>query len=183
MKKKNAFTLIELLVWMSIIVIIALWTTKINFNYSTNNQKLEIFTNSISSEIERVRNNSLIWKWVWVELNLPNKRKIDFSISWSWVMITSYSTWTVLGADKWQKDNSLYIKDWYSIDTINCPSPLFPSIPITLTATESWTIVFEGWDINLANDCLSALEITINSSYANNSNIIEFNTINWLIKR
>jgi len=60
-KIKKAFTLIELLVWISVMSIIILWVTSIDYNRLSQDQKLDIFTNDVKSNFERIRNNSLAW--------------------------------------------------------------------------------------------------------------------------
>jgi len=171
MKKNKAFTLIEILVWMAILTILIMWATRVNFNYSTNNQKLEIFNNKIASEIETARNNSLIWKWVGSELIIPDWWKIDFSTNWSWVVITSYLSWT------WIENNKVSIDEWYSISNINCSSDLI--------ATETWTIFFDSWEYSLWTDCpTNYTKINIETSFRmSKPKNIEFNSISWLIKK
>ena len=59
-KNNNAFTIIELLVAIVIVIIITLSGSNIAFRAISDKQNLEISTNKIISEIERIRNNSLI---------------------------------------------------------------------------------------------------------------------------
>jgi len=49
------------MVAIAIIGIIALWATSFNFNKVSNGEKLKIFNNNIVSNIETIRNNSLMW--------------------------------------------------------------------------------------------------------------------------
>lgn len=173
----NAFTLIELLVWISIIGIILLGTSNINFNSSTNRQKLEIFNNHISAEIERVRNNALIWKWVWVSLTVPEEWKIDFSTNNSWTIITSYLSWT------WIQDKNFNFTEWRTLSNIKCIELNWASEYI-LPSTETWTIIFEWWSYNLGPDCWtynSKLEIETSYKWLNKT--VNFDTVNWLIKK
>jgi prepilin-type N-terminal cleavage/methylation domain-containing protein len=65
MKKNNyklttAFTLIELMITIAIIAIIILSLNNIDFNKMSSNQRLDMFTNSIITNIENIRNNALL---------------------------------------------------------------------------------------------------------------------------
>ena len=70
-KNNNAFTIVELLVAIVVVIIITLSWSNIAFRAISDKQNLEISTNKIISEIERVRNNSLIWKGIWTNLEVP----------------------------------------------------------------------------------------------------------------
>ena len=74
---QQGFTLIELLVWIVIVIIIILWITKVDFNKIWDKQRLDKKVIQIISQIETIRNNSLLWKWIWVNLDVPEKYKID----------------------------------------------------------------------------------------------------------
>lgn len=183
MKKNEAFTLIEILVWIAIIALILIWSTQLNFNYSNNKQKLEIFTNSVISEIERVRNNSLVWKWIDSDLTLPEKWKIDF-VSWEWwdkwSITTSYtlSTEEIPLDSDWELENEFNIDNNFSIKNIYCTSDL--------DNNEVAAIIFEWWNYILEGECLTDKSLVITTSYQDTekySNEIKFSAISGLVKK
>ena len=116
MKKNNhnAFTLIELMVVIGIIAILILGSNFLNFNKVSNKQKLDTKTIRIVSQIEEIRNNSLLWKWIWTELIVPKKYRIDFSTSWSWVISTKYYSWSYMDYNLFDKKVS-FIRDFLKI--------------------------------------------------------------------
>lgn len=75
-KKHLAFTLVEILVVITMIGILAIWLSRINFNRLSDVQKIAIETTKITSIIEEVRNNALIWRWVWVNLITPDNWRV-----------------------------------------------------------------------------------------------------------
>ena len=175
-KKNKAFTLIELLVAITLVTIIILWANNISFKNISDKQKLEIFNNKIISEIERVRNNSLIWKWIWANLLVPPEWKIEFSKSWSWKIITSYS-WAT------RVINNSISNDWFEIRKISCMPVNW--IEYILNNTQTWTIIFKWWKYKLwwactENNHSSIIIKTFNKWFDYD---IEFDTISWIIKR
>jgi len=89
----TAFTLIELLVVISIITILALWISQISFTTMWDKQKLDTTVARIVSNIETVRWNALMWKWIWDQLTVPESYQIDFSTTWSGNITTQYLSW------------------------------------------------------------------------------------------
>lgn len=176
---KKAFTLIEVLVWVSIILIIVLMIWNINFIYISDKQKIEWFNNKIISEIERIRSDSLVWKWIWVNLNVAHSWKIDFATTWNWIMNTSYKlteTWT------WNLEKSLPMET-FSISLVSCISVSWTET--ILSNTQIWSIIFEWGKYKLWWNCTENNHSTIRveSSYRWNNYRVEFDTISWIIKR
>lgn len=176
---KKAFTLIELLVAMAIISIMVVWVTNIDFKWISNKDRLEIFVIKIISEIETVRNNSLIWKWIWTNLTVPEKWKIEISKKWSWSLLTTSYSWTTALAQY-----NFPFQEFYSIDSISCwkINEVNNSLSNTLNSTQSWTIVFEQWNITLSDKCDKNQKIEITVKYKEFEKKIYFNSVNWLIK-
>ena len=179
----TAFTLIELLVWIWIITLIIIWTSSIDYNRLNSKQKLEIFTNNIKSDFETIRNNSLTWRWIiiWSDLKIPEKWKIEYSENNSWTIIASIYDWI-----NWEKYNEIKFENWYEIWNIQCWLLNGTSLD---DLDDSWTWVIEfnwsnlnlslEWDFNCdPNDKILHLIIKNNI----NSEILEINTINWLIE-
>lgn len=176
-KNKYWFTLTEVLIAITIISIMILWVTSIDYNRLSNKQKNEIFVNNIKTNFETIRNYSLSWKWVWVDLIIPNKWQINFSNTSSWKIETKYySGWSLYTY------NNLDFIDWREISYIECLS-LDKNVDNVIS---SWTWIIEiKWDkLILAWDCTNStskiLQIWIN--FRGNEEILEFNTLNWLVE-
>jgi len=177
-KKNKAFTIVELLVAIAIITIISLWANSISFKSVSDKQWLEIFNNKIISEIERVRNNSLIWKGIWANLDVPKTWRIDFSTSWSWILNTNYRLTDI---SPWILDSSLPM-DKFSINWVTCINVAWTLFP--LTTTETWSIIFEWWKYKLWWNCIdsqSSIKISTLNRWFNYE--IEFDVVSWIIKR
>jgi len=76
-----AFTLIEILVVMSIIALIALGGTQINFKRLSEKQELDILSNTIIQNIESVRDFSYNGKGMGIPLETPSYWQITFDTS------------------------------------------------------------------------------------------------------
>jgi Tfp pilus assembly protein FimT len=172
---KQAFTLIELLVIIAIIMITVLWLSNLNFKSAQDRQQLEILSNTIISQIETVRTNALIWKWVLSleKLIVPKRRKIDISKNDSWSIITSYEN----DSDMWIIDETIELKDdkFKSISEINCRDT---------TSVDTWTLIFKWDNYSFSGNCLEKeTKISIKIEYKELTQTIEFNRINWLIEK
>ncbi len=172
-KIKKAFTLIELLVWITLITILALWATNLNFNRLNTKQELDIFVNKIKSNYETIRNSSMSWKWVWTDLILPEKWKIEYSLANSWTILNSSLSWSI-----WTPYNlTPLFKKWFSISQIRCLQLDLS----TSTTTNTWTIEFIWSNISLTWSCTTPykiLELTIKNKYE--EDILLINALNWL---
>ncbi len=179
---KKAVTLIELLVWIWIISILALWMSSINFNRLNSKQKLELFTNSIKINYEEIRNNALAWKWIWTDLEVPKKWKIDYSMNNSWTIITSklssnWIDWEIFNGNNW-----IVFQSGYYISNIKCFKSTWEE-ENELLSTLTWTIEFEWINIKLWWNCNSGsriLELKIKNK--TDEKILKINTLNWLIE-
>ena len=185
-KVRNAFTLIELLVWITIMGIMFLWIKSIDFNRLSTKQNLEIFTNSIKIDFENIRNNSLEWKWIWTNINVPDKWKIDYSMNNSWTIISYISN------DKWLtwiNNNSIVFGTGYNISSIKCWKLNDSEINYdTLTNDWTWSIIFDwinmtldlNWDLNCNLGNYKILQMILN--YKWNNKTLKINTLNWIIE-
>lgn len=176
-KIKQAFTLIELLVWITILSIILLSASNMNFNRLNIKQELEIFTNNIKSNFETIRNSSLSWKWIWNDIILPEKWKIEYSTTSSWTIINSAFDWT-----DWSPINiTPLFRTGFSISKIRCLQ-LDLTENDDLTTSWSWIIEFVWSNMILAWDCTpdtsKVLELTIKNKYE--TEVLLINTLNWL---
>ena len=176
LKRHIAFTLVELMVWITLIGILIVWTSNIDFNRLNSKQNLEIFTNNLKNNIEKIRNNSLSGKWILSNSYVPEKWKIEYSTSNSWTIISSTYNWT-----DWTKYEENNFLNGYNISKINC-------LQINKTVDEdisssTWTIEFEWSKLKLnwcTNTSSKILEIVVN--YRWYKKILQVNSLNWLIE-
>lgn len=173
-KQKKAFTLIELLVRITLISILAIWISSVDYNRLNNKAKLDMFTNEIKTHFERVRNNALSGKWIWANLNVPEKWKIEYSLANSWTIISQTYNWT-----SWENYEDIDFKNLYEIWNWRCLD-LNQLNPENIS-TWTWIIEFSWINISLTWSCSNnskILELTIKSKA--DSKILQFNTMNWL---
>lgn len=177
MKKSfSGFTLVELLVVIAIIMILVLGISRIDLNPEINKQKFLEFNNQISSSIEYVRNNSLIWKWVWPTLQTPTYWNINISTANSWSLVTTYNngspvtfTWNIINFNKHN------IITWLECKKYDLSNPNYPS---SVNLRFEWANIFLTW---WCNNNFTILDIkTRNWSF---TGVIRVNTLNWLIEK
>lgn len=171
--KKNAFTLAELLVWITIIWILALMVSNINYNRLSDKQKLEIFVNSVKTNFETIRNNSLEWKWIWNNLLVPNKRSIK---------VSKISNWTIVFLNDSSIYNKLTFDNWIVINKIRCLK-LDKTQDSILNSTSTWIIEFKWANLSLTWACSIQTSKILEVEFRNksfNTKTIEINTLNWL---
>ena len=184
MKKKDykAFTLIELMVVISIIAILILGSNFLNFRNTSNKQELDIKAIRIASQIEEIRNNSLLWKWIWTNLVVPTKYRIDFSNSWSWIIKAQYFSWSYID---YIFDKKISFSDNFeSISEIKCLElNKNPINSFSWTTIWTWTIFIEWANMSLSWNCAPTakiLELTLKRK--SDTKKIQINTLNWLIE-
>ncbi len=176
------FTLAELMTVIAIIAIVTFWVSQMNFNKTSDTQKLEIYNNNLLTNLEYIRNNALTWKsfLTWWSLVIPPSYKIDFASWWDWSvnLFYSWSSWQAM------PEYSVNIQSPYSLEAMNCLS-----VNWTLLDTLSWslnqtsTIIIEGSNMKLLWDCSDAssrvMEVVTRYNSATWSVLI--NTVSWLI--
>lgn len=175
-KKTGWFTLIELMVWISIITIIIIASSKIDFNKMSDRQKANIFASNIRSDIETVKNYALIWKWIGTGLTVPDEWKISISTNNSWTLETSYlSLWVRNRLDEYSINWDTFNK----IKELSCEKLDWSSV----LAMTGGTIIFNSWNMTLTW-CTNNIHkiINIKTSYKNFENNLSLNTVNWVIK-
>lgn len=178
----TAFTLIELLVVISIITILALWISQISFTTMWDKQKLDTTVARIVSNIETVRWNALMWKWIWDQLTVPESYQIDFSTTWSGNIITYFLSWTlepyndIIPINFWTDFTEL--SQFKCLDLDDDPDDI-------ISSTWTWTIIITWWVMSLTWSCNQTsskrLELTVKRKQ--HTKTIEINTLNWLIKK
>lgn len=178
-KKVGGFTLIELMVAISLIAIVVIWWYNLDFNRLSWRQRLEIFSNKVISNIETIRNNALLWKWAWINLDIPPEWKIDISSANSWSLSVSFLSWAT-----WYSfpENSLITNRPYQIDNIQCVSLNHTNTWSFLGWT--WTIIVSKWDLSLSwcSDSNNKI-IKFDTIFTKDDFTIEVNTLNWLIRK
>lgn len=179
MRKKTsipAFTLIELLVVISIIGILALWFSNINFSRLSQAQRVGIESAKIINLIEEARNNALIWKGVGVSLSTPDSWHVVLeNTSSNGSMQVQYFDGILQVYESWNSPNL------FSISNLECrnlekPTPGSESVS-TLTITFTWSV---GW----ISGCSDNTYKTINFDYGvwNITQNITINTLSWVIE-
>jgi len=179
-KIKKAFTLIELLVSITLISIMILSVSSLDYNRLSVKQELAIFTNSVKSNFETIRNSSLSWKWVWNDLILPEKWKVEYSGYNSWTIVNSTYDWV----DRTPLNITPLFKYGFSISKIRCLT-LDWNLNTDITSTWTWIIEFDWGEMTLVWDCDIAtpntskiLELTIKNR--SDTKTLLINTLNWL---
>lgn len=176
--KKNSkwFTLIEILVVISIIWILVVWYNKINFNPQIDKQNSLLFLNNIFTTIEKIRNDSLIWKWVWTDLIYPEKWIISLSTTGN--LNISYLSWTT--TIPYEDFNIDYINNSAYISKLKCFSidKNFSTTTSNVDIEITWSNLSLSW---CSSPNYKILEIT--TKYKNFENIIRLNTVSWVLEK
>ena len=171
------FTLIELMVIIAIIWILVSAWTQIDLNKITDDNKLIIFNNQIISQFELIRNNTLLWRWIDIDVWVPDSWKLTYSSIWSWTITPSYLSWWTWAAYSW---SILQAPELHSISQINCLDISWTPINSGVTNADmiiKWNKFTLSWSCT-ANSGL--LEFT--TKFRNDTAVIEINTLNWLIE-
>jgi len=161
---------------IAVISIIVLWATRIDFNRWSNEQKLAIFTNEVVSKIETVRNNALVWKGIWIDVETPDSWNIRVSDTGSWSLQTSYDIWATSSISQ---QYSTTPNTFYSIWNMRC----IQLDDTTETLSPNADITINGNDMTLSgcsSDTFKILEFT--TSYRGLNDRVKINTISWLIE-
>lgn len=173
----KGFTLIELLVVIAITIILFTAWSNINFNKISDKQELSIFNNQIISQFETVRNHALLWKWVELSIFIPESWELEYSVTWSGEINVSYlSGATYLPYSEY----NITAPDFHSITNINC---LDSNSIILGASTPPVTMIIQWNDISISSWCVaSTRKLQFTSTRKWFSEIIEINTLNWVIQ-
>ena len=183
-KNKNAFSLIELVVVIGLITFIALTATSLNFQWLSDKQKLEIFSNRIITQIEAIRNDALVWKNLY-----DTTKKIWFEDIEQWEIAINKTTATLeVTAYPKQKDIS-EVKEprivttnkastWEKIEALKCNwawwEKSIDSAKIVFEWTKTAKVIWE--------DCNENSILQFELSYSKEKWIIEFDPVSWLVE-
>jgi len=174
LNNKKAFTLIEILVVIAIIWILIFWVSNIDFGNTSDKQRLESFYYKVKSEIETIKNNSLVWKWIWISLIVPKEWKIDFSSGAN--TIPTYYSWVT-----WINYNHIKVENLYKIKSIICSN---------LDWTSTWNLSWNTWSVIISwlnislSWCtdLNYKSLKITTWYKELEKTLEINTVSWVLK-
>ena len=183
-KNKNAFSLIELVVVIGLITFIALTATSLNFQWLSDKQKLEIFSNRIITQIEAIRNDALVWKNLY-----DTTKKIWFEYIEQWEIEINKTTATLeVTAYPKQKDISEVkeprivttnkVSTWEKIEALKCNwawwEKSIDSVKIVFEWTKTAKVIWE--------DCNENSILQFELSYSKEKWIIEFDPVSWLVE-
>jgi hypothetical protein len=173
--QKKAFTLIELIVWISIIWFISLWISRLYWSNIPDRQRLDIFTNKIVWVVDSVKNYSLVWKWIWVDLVTPQYFKIEISTG-SYIK-TYYNTWfTDILFSALSIDN---FGEYYKINNIVCKN-----LDLTNTSSTNNIKISYQWSNISLSWCIDNYQkiVDIELFYKWFEKTLRLNTINWVLE-
>lgn len=170
MKNINkAFTLIELLVWIVLFVLIALSVANMNFWKHLDVKKADQYSNRIYSEIEQIRNNSVLWKWVWVTNIFPENRKIELDSNE--LIRTYYNGSSDINISTYTFENFLFIENAQCTNLSWWQSSL--TIPVVLTFIDD--------KISSSQSCIWTINFDI--TYKQYTYNVSLNTITWIMSK
>lgn len=167
----SGFTLAELLVVMSIIGILALWISNINFSRLSQKQQISIESIKIINLVEEARNNALIWKWVGISLITPE--------SWSVILENTNSSGSL--EISYLNGTSIAYSDWntpkpFSISDLECRE-LNDDLN---TASWSFILTFTG-SLGWISNC-TGKKLNFNYGVWPLTQNITINTLSWVIE-
>lgn len=175
-QQKQAFTLTEIIVWISIISIITLWVTQVDFNRLSQRQKISIESTKIINTIEAIRDFALSGKWVGNPLVTPSSWTLDISTNGSGTLLASYNTGSIVAFPQydWKSDTKIYIK------SIVCEKLNGVNAPLSGTGT----LTFTGENISLTG-CpdIYYKKLILELESPPFSEKIEINSINGVVNR
>lgn len=174
--QNNWFTLIELMVWISIIWIVSFWIFNLYWNQTSDKQKLNIFTNKIIWKIDTAKNYSLVWKWIWINLDTPKYFKVEFS-TWNYLK-TYYNTWTT--DNIFNELSILNFENFYELKSIKCKNIDLSNISETnlVSVSYEWTNITLSW-------CTDSYQkvVDLELFYKWFSNTLRLNAVSWVLQK
>ena len=175
-KNKNAFSLIELVVVIGLITFIALTATSLNFQWLSDKQKLEIFSNRIITQIEAIRNDALVWKNWFEDIE---QWEIAINKTTATLEITAYPRQKDISEVKEPRivtTNKASV--WEKIEALKCNwawwEKSIDSAKIVFEWTKTAKVIWE--------DCNENSILQFELSYSKEKWIIEFDPVSWLIE-
>jgi len=180
-KSSHWFTLVELVVVITLIGILIVWASNINFNPQIDRQNAEMFTNNVFTNIETIRNNSLLGKWIWswAILTHPKKWTVNINSNATGSIYATYTSGSIRPVESFSVD---FINQYSKIAELKCESidGVNSSTGNSIQIDFSWnTLSFTGntW-------CTSDKKILkIKTQYKNFDKTIKINSITWLIEK
>lgn len=174
--KNKGFTLIEILVWITIMWIVSFWIINLYTNQNSDKQKLNIFTNKIIWKLDTTKNYSLVWKWIWINLETPKHFMVEIS-TWNYLK-TYFNTWTL---DQIYSELSINPFDnFYELKSIECKNADLSNI----TNTDTINLFYKWSNITLSwcSDNYQKI-VDLELYYKWFSNKLRLNTISWVLEK
>lgn len=180
-KKQNLnwYTLVEILVVIAIIWILALAISNFNFTRLNAKQLVSIELVKIENILSEVRDNSLVWRWVWTSLQVPTSWNIDISTVSSGSLNSYYFIPSSIPPIDYL--NGLWTApENTSIQNILCKSFIGQS-----ESSNNVTLTFTGAEIDISAWCTHAtrnykiLDIIYGQWTLTGS--VSINTVTWVI--
>ena len=164
------------MVFISLIALLSIWVSRVNFNSFTNGQKVLILSQKIISRIETVKNYAKNGYGIWVWLTTPDAWRVQLSQTG---IISEYSldnknTWNPFPTLSYQFQN------WESISLLRCKNTL-AWIPEDSATSASLEFSSTGTLISGCN-APNFTELQINAQYANEKRVLSFSTLNSVIE-
>jgi hypothetical protein len=139
-----------------------------------------MFSNDVYSNIEKIRNNAILWKWIWSwTFVYPDKWIIKISTWWtSWTIRWYFSSWWILQDYSDFKVN--FINQYSKISKLICYDikKTNPNIHSNIDIEITWNAISLSWCTIPNNKILD-----IETNYKNFKKIVRINTINWIIEK
>lgn len=180
-KSSRWFTLTELLVVITIIWILIVWASNINFNPQIDRQNAEMFSNNIFTSIETIRNNSLLGKWVWSGsiMTHPEKWTVNITSNGTGSISANYTSGTTFPVSTFSVD---FINQHGRIAGLSCET-----IDGASTSTGNSVAIDFTWNtLSFTGNtwCSSDKKILkIKTQYKTFEKTIKINSITWLIEK
>jgi len=175
-KNTTWLTLIEIIVVITLIGLLSLGATSVDFSRLSVRQEHEIFTNDIITKFDTVRNFAFQGRGIWVNLDTPDQWNLEITTAWNWALTTTYNgiiSWTY-------SPTTITVGPGYSITWLECIT-LNNTIPPQSITTA--TISFTNSDISISG-CPNVAQkiLRFNTSHSTYSSIIEVNAISGIIQ-
>jgi prepilin-type N-terminal cleavage/methylation domain-containing protein len=162
------FTLIEIIIVLGIIALLAVGISNVNWNRLTEKQRSAIFINRVISQVETIRNNALLGKWVWEHNMVPDIWRIDIGEGGIFVYYSSWATWNNYSSA------NIIPNQFESISSFDCGQGTSSTGSIVIEQSQ----LSLSWSCDVSNH--SSMYISL--WYADFTEVISINTINGLVQ-
>lgn len=168
------FTLLELLIIISIISILALWVSRLNFWAISQRELLNTEVVRLVAWIEEMRNNAIVGRAYDEDGNFPESWNIYFPDNQNYRL--SYTSW-------WSESTirSVRLREPFEFQSITCTNTTWTDTS-TIPTWEAWIIFSIDWNV-LIEWCSENWRIVVIELWAwENTRTMTVNTITWVIQ-